>query len=88
MNNPFEIIDTRLSTIENLLTELTQSGTPGSNYLPANKPSTQQEITAFLGVTEATIIRWRKKGKIPFMQIGSRVLYDKNKVVEALEKKK
>lgn len=49
------------------------------------KPVTVKELCGFLGVTEATIIRWRKKGKIPFMKIGSRILFQKSAVLKSLE---
>lgn len=52
------------------------------------QPVNQQALCQFLGITEPTVIRWRKKGKIPFLQIGSRILYQRNKVIEALENKK
>jgi excisionase family DNA binding protein len=50
------------------------------------KPITVRELCQFLGVTEPTVIRWRKKGKIPFIQIGSRILFQKSKVIAELEK--
>lgn len=55
---------------------------------PVLPPITTKQLCEFLGLTEPTIIRWRQKGKIPFMQIGSAIRYDKNKVIEALEVKK
>ena len=42
-------------------------------------------LCKFLNITEPTLIRWRNKGKIPFMQIGGRYRYDKNAVAKALE---
>jgi hypothetical protein len=38
-----------------------------------------------LDISEPTLIRWRQKGKIPFMQIGTAVRYDWHKVLTALE---
>lgn len=63
------------------------------NLNSTSKPQNEQPINAkelinFLDITEPTLIRWRKKGKIPFLQIGSRILYQKGKVIEALENKK
>ncbi len=51
----------------------------------SSKPITQKALCAYLDVTEPTIIRWRKKGKIPFMQIGSAIRYDIDLVTAALE---
>ena len=44
-----------------------------------------KELCSRLGVTEPTIIRWRKKGKIPWLQLGSSVRFNYPKVIEALE---
>lgn len=41
-----------------------------------------------LGVTRPTLSKWRKENRIPFIQIGSVVRYDLDKVLEALENKK
>ena len=59
--------------------------------MPKSKPELQPEIMTGeelckkLGVTIQTLIRWRHKGKIPFMRIGSSIRYDFIKVLEAIE---
>jgi hypothetical protein len=58
--------------------------TPVQNEQPINT----KELINFLDITEPTLIRWRKKGKIPFLKIGSRILYQKGAVLAALENKK
>jgi len=56
---------------------------------PQNEqPINTKELINFLDITEPTLIRWRKKGKIPFLQVGSRILYQKSAVLAALENKK
>ena len=52
------------------------------------QPVTTKQLCEFLGITEPTVIRWRKKGKIPFMQIGSAIRFNLSAVVSALEVKK
>lgn len=47
-----------------------------------------EQIIAKLGVTRPTLSKWRKEGRIPFIQVGSVVRYDLDKVLEALENKK
>lgn len=37
-----------------------------------------------LQLSEPTIIRYRKKGKIPYLRIGSAIRYDWQKVLNAL----
>ena len=60
------------------------------SYQPDNvKPDTiimtGEELCKKFDITIQTLIRWRHKGKIPFMQIGSAIRYDLNKVIAALE---
>jgi excisionase family DNA binding protein len=71
--------------IRDELTSLAPKGDKDKSVLP---PITTKQLCEFLRVTEPTIIRWRKKGKIPFMQIGSSVRFDLSAVVSALEVKK
>jgi excisionase family DNA binding protein len=64
-----------------------------NNQITANTVNTQPPITTkqlcqFLGITEPTVIRWRKKGKIPYIQIGSALRYDKEAVLLALSENK
>ena len=44
------------------------------------------ELRKRLNLTEPTVIRWEKKGKIPSIRIGSCVRYNWPEVVKALEK--
>ncbi len=44
-----------------------------------------KELCKRLGITEPTVIRWRQKGKIPYLQIGSAVRFDFRAVIKALE---
>ena len=59
--------------------------------MPKSKPEPQPEIMTGeelckkLDVTIQTLIRWRHKGKIPFLRIGSSIRYDFIKVLEAIE---
>lgn len=47
-----------------------------------------KELLLRLGLSEPTVIRYRQKGVIPFLQVGSAIRYDYQKVLDALEKKK
>jgi excisionase family DNA binding protein len=59
----------------------------GNVELNRSKPISERELCKYLGISAPTAIRWRQKGKLPFMQIGSAIRYDLNKVISALEKK-
>lgn len=47
-----------------------------------------EQLMEKLGVTRPTLSKWRKENRIPYIQIGSVVRYDLDKVLEALENKK
>jgi excisionase family DNA binding protein len=47
-----------------------------------------KELCKLLDITEPTLKRWRDKGKLPFLQLGSRIRYSKAAVLRALENKK
>ncbi len=49
------------------------------------RPITQKELCEYLDVTAQTIIRWRKKKKIPFFTIGTAVRFNLSDVKKALE---
>ena len=68
--------------------ELTNLPTNKETSKITQQPLTTKQLCEFLGITEPTVIRWRKKGKIPFMQIGSALRYDKEAVIKAISEKK
>ena len=84
MNNPFEQINDRLLNIEGLLINLQSKETPqpGKN----EKPITQTELCEFLSITPQTVIRWKKKGKIPFFRIGTAIRFNLDEVLKSLGK--
>ena len=45
----------------------------------------QKGLCQRFDLSEPTVIRWRNKGIIPFMQVGSAIRYDVNEVAKALE---
>lgn len=45
----------------------------------------RNELLKRLSISEPTIIRWEKKGKIPVLHIGTVVRYDYQAVLKALE---
>lgn len=47
-----------------------------------------KELMKRLGISEPTLIRWRKKGKIPYIQLGATIRYRYQSVLEALEVKR
>lgn len=82
MQNPFDIIIEKLNGLESKFAE--------SNPLPISSAAeiiNRDVLCKRLALTEPTVIRWEKKGKIPCFRIGSNVRYNWPKVIEALEAK-
>ena len=51
------------------------------------QPVSSKELCSYLNISEPTLIRWRKRGRIPFLQVGSRKLYQKSAVISAIQAK-
>lgn len=87
MENPFQIIASRLTNIESLLIE--HFATPEERKPSKEKTIVDtQQLSEKLNVTVVTVQRWRDRGKIPFFQAGGVIRYDLDAVLEALSKKK
>ena len=70
----------KIDNLEKLLT------TPGESKLIEIIDT--KELCKRLNITEPTVIRWRKKGLVPFLNIGSSVRFNYENVLHALEVKK
>ena len=83
MFNPFEELSAQLTEIKNLLTN------PATSNFPQvlEQPVTAEELCKFLRISEPSLVRLKKKRKIPFIEVGGSIRYDKAAVVKALEKK-
>lgn len=87
LQNPFAILEAKLTHIEGLLIDLKHPERSASETKTKNILDTDQ-LMVKLGITRPTLSKWRKEGRIPFIQVGAVVRYDLDKVLEALENKK
>jgi excisionase family DNA binding protein len=85
MDNPFEVLDQRLTTIEAKLDGLMQKieNLNGSSSLSSTWITTRQ-LAEHLGLSTAAITNLRGK-KIPFYKIGGRILFKREEVDEFIE---
>ena len=76
MNNPFEIIDQRLSNIENLLLDIKHPQRPPA---PSDrcKLSDACEIT---GLSKAAIYKLTSEKKLPHSKFGSRLIFSRRQL--------
>lgn len=76
MNNPFEVIETRLSSIENLILDLKNKPVSSDQIEESDQLLTVQEAASFLGLTVPTIYSKKSKGELPVCKPnGSKKLY-------------
>lgn len=87
IQNPFAVLDARLANIEGLLLDIKHPEVSKKENKEKTILDTDQ-LMAKLGVTRPTLSKWRKEKRIPFIQVGSVVRYDLDKVLEALETNK
>src|SRR5680860_796199 len=81
MNNPFEVIEARLSSIENLILDLKQP----KKVEPTEQPEqllTVQEAAQFLNLTVPTIYSKVSKGELPVMKRSKRLYFSRNELME------
>ena len=87
----FEDLPNAVSDILTQVKEINQrikNGDIGTVNQQQENPIDTKELCKRLAITEPTVIRWRKKGKIPYLTIGSSIRYDWNAVLTALQVQK
>lgn len=80
--NPFELVDRRLSNIEDLL-----HGIKFPEPLPESTEGllTPEEAAKFLKVTSTSLWRMRKAGKIKLYGLGGKRYYRRSELLNSLE---
>jgi len=85
MNNPFEVIEARLSSIENLILDLKHQPT---KVEPTDQPEqllTIQEAAEFLSLTVPTMYSKVSKGELPVMKRSKRLYFSRTELLEYLK---
>ena len=84
MQNPFEVLNARLTNIEALLAELAAAEQQPRNNPKANKLLSIDEASEFLSLAKPTLYRLTSTRAIPFLKpAGSKKLYFKLADLEA-----
>ncbi|GEC80202.1 helix-turn-helix domain-containing protein [Flavobacterium aquatile] len=83
MQNPFEILESKLSNIENLLLQLREKPIEAENKLLSVK-----EIAKLSGVSELTVRNWISDGKVKAKRIGRRMFIEQSQFISGLEEVK
>jgi excisionase family DNA binding protein len=83
MNNPFEVLEKRLSNIESLLLDLKHPETK-----PESKFFSVKQLAEYAGVSELSIRNYIIEGKIEAKRIGRRILIDQSQFTKGLSEVK
>ncbi len=84
MNNPFETIESRLQSIENLILDLKQPKKVEATERPEQLLSVQ-EAAQFLNLTVPTIYSKVSKGELPVMKRSKRLYFSSTELMEYLK---
>ena len=86
MENPFNVLEAKLSKIETLLLDLKQN--PKEQVIIPEKDVllTVQETAAFLSLSVPTVYGLISKGEIPVMKRSKRCYFSKMELIEYLRK--
>jgi excisionase family DNA binding protein len=85
MNNPFEVIEARLSSIENLILDLKHKP---QTVEPTDQPEqllTIQEAAEFLSLTVPTMYSKVSKREIPCMKRSKRLYFSRTELLDYLK---
>lgn len=85
MNNPFEIIEERLSKIETLILNLKNQPQQFAPSGTTEQLLTIQEAATFLNLTVPTIYSKVSKGELPFMKRGKRLHFSSTELMQYLK---
>jgi len=80
MKNPFEILDNRLSNIENLLLDIKHKPKVESKHDPDN-PLSIKDVAELTGLSVATLYGYCQRKEIPYHKTGNRLRFFKTEII-------
>ena len=85
MNNPFEVIEARLSSIENLILDLKHKPQTSEPTGLPEQLLTIQEAAEFLSLTVPTMYSKCSKGELPVMKRSKRLYFSRTELLDYLK---
>lgn len=85
MNNPFEVIEAKLSSIENLILDLKHQSPKVETIDQPEKLFNIHEAAEFLSLTVPTMYSKVSKGELPFMKRSKRLYFSRTELLEYLK---
>lgn len=93
MENPFKIIEARISNLENLILDLKYETLPKLLQQQKNEETNQdrlinkKEAAGLLGCSTSTIDNYRRRGDLPLYRIGSAVRFKSSEVLALVKER-
>lgn len=85
MNNPFEVIEARLSNIENLILDLKHKPRQAESNSQPESLLTIQDAAKLLFLSVPTVYSKVSKGELPVMKRGKRLYFSRTELLEYLK---
>jgi len=85
MQNPFSVIDARLSSIESLLLDIKHNKPNSIVQKPKEKLLTIKEAADFLKLSVPTMYSKVSRGELPVMKRGKRLYFSEKELLEYLK---
>lgn len=85
MSNPFEVLETRLSNIENLLLDLKHKPEKAEPKPEPEQLLTIQQASEFLSLSVPTIYSKVSKDELPYMKRSKRLYFSRTELLEYLK---
>lgn len=82
MNNPFEIIEARLSNIENLLLDIKHAPPPLSNHPEGDELLNVLQVAELLNLSVPTIYGKVHNSEIPYSKQGKRLYFSRMEIMD------
>jgi excisionase family DNA binding protein len=86
MSNPFEVIEARLNSIENLILDLKHKPIKVEPNEQPEQFLSIQEASAFLNLTVPTLYSKVSKGELPVMKRSKRLYFSRTELMDYLKK--
>lgn len=85
MNNPFEIIEERLSKIESLILSLKNESNQGNEKEQPEQLLTVQQAADFLNLSVPTVYSKVSRGELPVMKRGKKLHFSSTELMQYLK---
>lgn len=72
--------------IKMVIEEINKTKTIANDITPAEDRLTQKEAASFMGISVTSLIDWKKKGIVPYYQIGKSIFFSKTELLKIARK--